>query len=135
MFTREMDTVEYKTLVQCRSKLVTAFKLDPGTIADELITRELIPPGVASDVTELTSSEQKARKLVDCVFAKVELSPKTEYDRFLSVLSQVGTWLDKVVGILNSTHSKQRACISRMYLLRKNYLNRINDDNLHVPSL
>jgi hypothetical protein len=98
------DSVEYRTLSRCRDKLVTAFKLDAGTIADTFVARSLISPAIASDVNELTTSEQKARRLVDCVFGQVQIS-HTQYDSFMSVFSQLD-WLKDLVSKLNSTHGK-----------------------------
>ena len=36
------ESLEYKTLVRCRSKLVTALQLDPPDVADVLISKGLI---------------------------------------------------------------------------------------------
>ena len=98
------DSIEYKTLVRCRNKLVTAFKLDPVTIANNLVAKNLIPPAVASEVTELATKEQKAGVLVECVFGKVEIS-RGQYDCFIAVFSELG-WLSDLVDILNCTHRK-----------------------------
>ena len=98
------DSVEYRTLSRCRDKLVTAFKLDAVTIADAFVSRNLISPAIASEVNELVTSEQKARRLVDCVFGQVQIS-HTQYDSFMYVFSQLD-WLQDIVRILNSTHSK-----------------------------
>ena len=101
--TRKMsDSVEYRTLSRCRDKLVTAFKLDAVTIADAFVSRSLISPAIASEVNELVTSEQKARRLVDYVFGQVQI-PHTQYDSFMSVFSQLD-WLLDLVRILNSTH-------------------------------
>ena len=98
------DSIEYKTLVRCRNKLVTAFKLDPVTIANNLVAKNLIPPAVASEVTELSTKEQKAGVLVECVFGKVEISQR-QYDCFIAVFSEYG-WLGDLVDVLNRTHRK-----------------------------
>ena len=98
------DSIEYKTLVRCRNKLVSAFKLDPVTIANNLVARNLIPPAVASEVTELATKEQKAGVLVECVFGKVEISQR-QYDSFIAVFSEYG-WLSDLVDVLNRTHRK-----------------------------
>jgi ABC-type sugar transport system ATPase subunit len=97
-------SVEYRTLSRCRDKLVTAFKLDAGTLADTFVSHNLISPAIASEVNELVISEQKARRLVDSVFDKVKLS-YTNYESFMTVFSQF-VWLNDLVRILNSTHSK-----------------------------
>ena len=99
------DSVEYRTLARCRDKLVTAFKLDAVTIADAFVSRSLISAAIASEVNELATSEQKARRLADCVFGQVQISPHTQYGNFMSVFSQLD-WLKDLVHILNSTHSK-----------------------------
>lgn len=43
--------------------------LDAVTIANDLVARDLIPPAVASEVTELATKEQKGVKLVECVLS------------------------------------------------------------------
>ena len=101
MFRKMSDSVEYRTLSRCRDKLVTALKLDAVTIADAFVSRSLISPAIASEVNELVTSEQKARRLVDCVFGQVQIS-HTQYDSFMSVFSQLD-WLNDLVRILNST--------------------------------
>ena len=95
------DSIEYKTLARCRDKLVTSFKLDPLVIADNLVAKDLVPPTLASPTTERATL---ARKLIDCVFSKVEIS-RNHYDTFIAVISQHG-WLKDIVEILASTHSK-----------------------------
>ena len=98
------DSVEYRSLVKCRDKLVTAFKLDAVTVANCLVSSNLIPPAISSEIGELATSERKASRLVDCIFAKVEIS-HTHYSSFVTVFSQFG-WLSDIVEILNSTHRK-----------------------------
>ena len=98
------DSVEYQTLVRCRDKLYTAFRLDPVTIAHSLVATNLIPPTVASEVNELATSEQKAGRLVECFFGKVEIS-HCRYDDFITVFYRYG-WLGDLVDILNSTRRK-----------------------------
>ena len=93
------DSVEYRALVTCREKLVSAFKLDPLTIADSLVAKDMVPPSVST-----TETSELARRLVDCVFTKVEIC-RTHYDTFITVLSQHG-WLNDIVRILKSTHGK-----------------------------
>ena len=98
-------SVEYRTFIRCRDKLVTAFKLDAVTVADALVSSNLIPPAVSTEIGELVTSERKASRLVDCIFAKVEIS-HTHFNSFITVFSQVGPWLSDIVDILNSTHRK-----------------------------
>ena len=98
------DSIEFLALTRCRDKLVTAFKLDAVTVANALVSNNLIPPAVSTEIGELASSERKANRLVDCIFAKVEIS-RTHYNSFIAVFSQVA-WLSDIVDILNSTHRK-----------------------------
>ena len=98
------DSVEFRALTRCRDKLVTAFKLDAVSVANALVSSNLIPPVVSSEIGELASSERKANRLVDCIFAKVQIS-HTHYNSFIGVFSQL-TWLSDIVEILNSTHRK-----------------------------
>lgn len=101
---RMSDSIEFRSLTRCRDKLVTALKLDAVTVANALVSSNLIPPAVSSEIGELASSERKANHLVDCIFAKVQIS-HTHYSRFIAVLSQLA-WLNDIVEILNSTHCK-----------------------------
>ena len=63
--------------------------LDAVTIANDLVARDLIPPAVASEVTELATKEQKVVKLVECVLTVgvVELS-REQYHGLVAVLVQ-----------------------------------------------
>ena len=103
------DSVEYRTLVRCRDKLITAFKLDAQTIADILVSKDLIPPNVASEIGESDKSERKANRLVDCLFSKVEISRKN-FDQFITVFARV-PWLKDIVEILTSTYRKSVSMI------------------------
>ena len=106
------DSVEYRSLVKCRDKLITAFKLDTVTVANSLVSSNLIPPAISSEIEELATSERKASRLVDCMFAKVEIS-HTHYNSFITMFSRFG-WLSDIVEILNSTYSKLCTCQSRL---------------------
>ena len=98
------ESLEYQTLVRCRSKLVTALLLDPPDVADVLISKGLIPPSVASEMSELVRSAEKSRRLVECIFNKVELSSDS-YHSFIDAFTESG-WLDDLIGILNAAHRK-----------------------------
>ena len=98
------DSIEYRTLVQCREKLVTALKLDAVTVANALVSKNLIPPAVSSEIGELATSQGKANRLVDCIFAKVRIS-HTHYHSFVALFSQHG-WLSDIVETLTSTYRK-----------------------------
>ena len=99
------ESLEYQTLVRCRSKLVTGLQLDPANVADELISRRLIPSSVGSEMSDQTkSNDVKARRLVDCVFTKIEISSDS-YQDFIDAFTECG-WLDDLIGILNATHRK-----------------------------
>ena len=99
------DSLEYQTLVQSYNKVVIGLKLDPATVAEELIARSLIPPSVASEMAvQSVTKAQKARTLVQYLLDKVELS-SDHYYNFVSTISELG-WLNDLVGILTSCHSK-----------------------------
>ena len=98
------DSVEYETLVRCQDKLVADFKLNPLRISDALVSTGLVPPSIVQQVSELATMEQKARRLVECVFDMVKISHRQFY-RFITVLYRCD-WLVDLIDILNSTHSK-----------------------------
>ena len=99
------DSLEYQTLIQSYNKVVIGLKLDPATVAEDLIARSLIPPSVASEMAvQSVTKAEKARRLVQYLLDKVELS-SDHYHSFVSAISELG-WLNDLVGILNSCHSK-----------------------------
>ena len=90
------ESVEYKTLVRCTSKLATAFKSSPISIANELFSKEFIPPEVHDKVTGTTSGlsdDIKATSLVKCVTEQVSMCPGKYYD-FMALLKE--PWLSSL---------------------------------------
>ena len=89
------ESLEYKTLLACYDKLVTALKSDPLGIATELIAVDLIPP---LDVKK-TDAQELARLLLN----KVELVPERYHD-IVEAFSR-HRWLKDIVTILQTEHS------------------------------
>ena len=98
------DSVEYETLVRCQDKLVAAFKLNPLRIANHLIDMDLVPPSIVQQVSELATVEQKAKRLVECVFEMVKISHR-QYHCFITVLSWL-YGLSGLIDVLESTYRK-----------------------------
>ena len=94
----------YETLVRCQDKLVAAFKLDPLEIAHHLDITHLVQPSIVKQVSELATVEQKAKRLVECVFEMVKISHR-QYHRFIAALSWFH-WLSGLIDVLESTHRK-----------------------------
>ena len=98
------DSIEYRTLVRCREKLVTAFTMDTMAVANALVSNDLLPPNVSSEIGELATSQGKANRLVDCILSKVLIS-HTHYNSFIVVFSQI-PWLSDIIEFLKSTYGK-----------------------------
>ena len=96
------ESLEYRTLLECLSSLVTALKSDPATIADDLVSRGLIPP---KDVAESTTANvDQARQLARVILDRVSLVP-SRYNDVVSVLCK-HQWLEDVVDIIQTTYSE-----------------------------
>ena len=87
------ESSEYRTVVSCFKKLVTALKQDPVAVANELVSESLIPPADGSI---------DAQKLAQLLLEKIELSPKRFYD-IVKVFSRLD-WLEDIVDILQTEH-------------------------------
>ena len=78
------ESREYRILLACKSKLVTAIGLDVSTITDDLESKSLVPINrVPREGTDL----DRARELVSCILERVKLSP-ARYMEFVEVLSE-----------------------------------------------
>ena len=88
------ESLEYKTVLSCFDKLVTALKLDPLTVANELVAEGLIPP---------VDGSVDAQKLAQLLRDKIKLTPKRYYD-VIKVFSR-HEWLGDIVDILQEEHS------------------------------
>ena len=89
------ESVEYRTLLACFSRLVLALKADPVTISNELVDISLFPPRDGQ-----IEAQQLAQRMLDIV--KVEAA---RYDDVIKVLSK-HDWLKDIVGILETTHGE-----------------------------
>lgn len=94
-------SLEYRTLLECFDKLVTALKSDPASVAVHLAAKGLTP---ADGVTDQRTKAEQARWMASEILGKVSLVP-SRYDDILNVLSE-HTWLRDMVKILNSTYSE-----------------------------
>ena len=93
------ESLEYRTLLECLSSLVTALKLDPASIADELAARGLVPP--LKDMAEQKTNVEQARQLAGIILDRVSLVP-SRYNDIMSVLSK-HQWLEDIVNIIQTT--------------------------------
>ena len=93
--------MEYQVILTCFDSLVTALRLDPASVADELAAKGLIPPGEISG----TNAEQ-SRVLVNSILDRVKVAP----DRYRDVLDIFSRheWLADIVRILRTTHGRPR---------------------------
>ena len=78
------ESTEYRILVACKSKLVTAIKLDVSAITDDLELKNLIP---VNRVPREGTDVDRARELVSCILDRVKLSSE-RYRDFVDALSE-----------------------------------------------
>lgn len=78
------STELYRILVACKSKLVTAIKLDVSAITDDLESKNLIP---VNRVPREGTDVDRARELVSCILDRVKLSSERFTD-FVDALSE-----------------------------------------------
>lgn len=90
------DTAEYKTLIECSDKLISAFQADPFSIADKLLARGFISPAL--------HREALPRALVMSVIKQVELNKKRYYN-FLEIV-QEELWLEDIKEVICNTYSE-----------------------------
>ena len=95
------ESLEYRTLLECLSSLVTALKPSPASIADELAAMGLVPP---NDFTDQKTSVEQARQLASVILDRVSIAP-SRYNDVVSVLSK-HQWLEDIVNILRTTYRK-----------------------------
>ena len=93
------ESLEYKTVVSCFDKLVTALKLDPLAVSNELVAEGLIPP---------VDGSVDAQKLAQLLLERIRLSSKRYYD-VIKVCCR-HEWLGDIVDILQEEHSNNVAC-------------------------
>ena len=85
---------EYKTVLSCFDKLVTALKLDPLAVSNELVAESLIPP---------VDGPADAQRLAQLLLERIQLSPKRYYD-VIRIFSR-HKWLEDIVDILQKEQS------------------------------
>ena len=88
------ESLEYKTVLSRFDKLVTALKLDPLAVSNELVAGGLIPP---------VDGSVDAQKLAQLLLERIQLSPKRYYD-VIKIFTRY-EWLGDMVDILQKEHS------------------------------
>ena len=82
------DHNQYQTLIRCTDKLVLALSGSPRSIADKLVSEELISEEVHKSLQPLSlTSEDIARKMLDSVKTTVRLTPG-RYKDFVQILQK-----------------------------------------------
>ena len=100
----QMDSPEYKTLVQCYPTLVSCVQQSPNDIS-----LNLIPSGILTqhDIEYLRdrsiSIDKKARRLLNIVLNRVQIDPQV-YHTFIAALENAGSWTRKAVADLEQTY-------------------------------
>ena len=102
------ESLEYRTLLACKSDLLRAVKLSLPSLLDDLVEEELIPPDLGEDQAPYPCPASRARHLVDFILNLVQLSP-ARYDSFVEVLRskhRCGVGKD-IVEILQTTYDSE----------------------------
>lgn len=102
------ESVEYNTLIGCTTKLTTAFKSSPISVANELFSNGFISPEVHDKVTGMTSGlgdDMKATSLVKCVTDQVRMCPGKYYD-FVALSPFKEPWLCSLHDVITTEYGK-----------------------------
>lgn len=86
------QTAEYRTVVAKRDILVTAISIDSLTVANKLITRELVPP---ESISQHETEQQIATQLVDKVTRKILIDSRN-FRVFWDALNEIDIMSDVV---------------------------------------
>ena len=96
-----MDSLEYKTILECKPQLITALKADPQSVITDLEANGLIPHEC---ISASKSNVVQAREAVTSIIGRVENSP-SEYQKILDILSKY-QWLKTGIKILREKYGK-----------------------------
>ena len=81
MATPNSKSIEYETLARFRDKLTTAFKASHVRIANELVTKAVIPKDVLDKAVAVgVDDEAKATLIVKSALDQVQVTPGKYYD-------------------------------------------------------
>ena len=95
------QTAEYKTLLACRDRLVTALSNDLISISGKLLANGIISEGTYAQILLPSSTPQeKATVLVNSIQGAIENNPRSFF-KFVSILSGE-TWNSSITDILHS---------------------------------
>lgn len=94
------ESPEYKALLECFDSLVTALKIDPASLADQLAAKGLVPP---VEVTNQRTCAEQARELAGRILDRVKLAPSRYHD-VVKIISG-HQWMEDFVSILQGSHS------------------------------
>ena len=98
-----MDSPEYKSILECKSRLITALKADPQSVITDLEAKGLIPNGCISSSDH--SKVDQARQAVYLIMDRLQNSPR-EFLDILDVFSK-HQWLKTGVKILQDKYGKR----------------------------
>ena len=101
------DTVEYRTMISCTSKLKTAVSGDLDRLCGWLFAKGLITKDHCSELGNRNIEDaKKAAKLVDLIQRKVNLNPDNYYT-FIRILKEDSDYYRDILCILNRTYDSQ----------------------------
>ena len=94
------ESPEYKALLECFDRLVTALKSDPTSLADKLAAKGLMPP---VEVHNQRIPAEQARELAGRILDIVKLNPNRYHD-VIKTFSKY-PWMKDIVGILETAYN------------------------------
>lgn len=97
------DTAEYKTIIKCTVKLITAVKNNITALSCHLLSNELISSDNDTDLRNTQLSElDRAARLVDLVRCKVQLNP-ANFHKFIGILEEEKQSFENIIADLKET--------------------------------
>ena len=109
------DSAERRAFQKCFAALADGVT-DPGRLAIQLYSRELIGPGLRTEAQKQAIEERvKIEKLLSAVEDQIVASPTTKFREFLDVLQNEPS-LQHLATRLENTHRELAACVSASVL-------------------
>ncbi len=102
------STPQYKTMLSCKSALITTITQAPQQFYDEMIAADFLVKFI--QIREFIrhpvhTNRAKATKLVNFMTDRVKTSP-SDFERFMAILKRL-PWTKQIVGILQSSYQQE----------------------------
>lgn len=100
---KNLETPEYRTIVQCNQMLVDLLKQSVNPIGSALFAKGYISSRIRDGLRmETVNPTDKAVKLLDCLTDRIKHDPKT-YHEFVEILENEKPWTDLILESLSNT--------------------------------